>query len=79
MKTLSLKLPEELFAKLTAAAGKRGETRSAVVREAIQLFIKGNKYTSNASCLDLAKDLAGCVKGPPDLSFNKQRMREYGQ
>jgi hypothetical protein len=79
MKTLSLKLPESLFAKLTSAAGKRGESRSVLVREAIETYITGDNHAPEGSCLDLAKDLVGCVNGPVDLSFNKKRMRGYGQ
>ena len=79
MKTLTLKLPESLLAKLTAAARERGENKSSLVREAIEIFIKGYNNAPRGSCLDLAKDLAGCVKGPVDLSFNKKRMRGYGQ
>ncbi len=79
MKTLSLKLPESLLEKLNAAARKRGESRSALLREAIETAIAGEGRIESASCLDLAKDLAGCVRGPEDLSFNKRRMDGYGQ
>ncbi len=79
MKTLSLKLAESLFAKLTSAARQRGESKSALVREAINTFLTGNNQSPKGSCLDLAKDLMGCVKGPLDLSFNKKHMRGYGQ
>ncbi len=79
MKTLSLKLPELLLEKLDSAARKRGETRSTLLREAIETFIAGESYIRDGSCMDLAKDLAGCIKGPEDLSFNKKRMGGYGQ
>ncbi len=79
MKTLSLKLPESLFAKLTVTAEKRGETKSALVREAIDALVTGDKPAPKGSCLDLAKDLAGCVNGPADLSFEKKHMHGYGQ
>ncbi len=79
MKTLSLKLSESLLAKLTSMARERGENRSALLREAIETFITGDNHTPKGSCLDLAKDLVGCVRGPVDLSFNKKHMRGYGQ
>ena len=79
MKTLSLKLPESLLVKLNSAAKERGESRSALVREAIETFMAGDKNVQKSSSLDLAKDLVGCVKGPVDLSFNKKHMRGYGQ
>ena len=79
MKTLSLKLPELLFAKLASAAEKRGESKSALVREAIEAFLSEDSPVPESSCLDLAKDLAGCVNGPVDLSLSKKHMFGYGQ
>ena len=79
MKTLSLKLPESLLEKLDSAARKRGESRSVLLREAIETVIAAGDHIADGSCLDLAKDLAGCIKGPKDLSFNKKRMDDYGQ
>jgi len=79
MKTLSLKLPESLLGKLDSTARRRGESRSALLREAIETVIEGESQIRDGSCLGLAKDLAGCVNGPEDLSFNKRRMDGYGQ
>ncbi len=79
MKTLSLKLPETLFEKLDSTAKKRGESRSHLLREAIKMVISGENHEPDGSCLNMAKDLAGCVKGPEDLSFNKARLDGYGQ
>ena len=79
MKTLSLKLPESLLEKLDSTARKRGESRSALLREAIETVLEGENHISDGSCLDLAKDLAGCVSGPEDLSINKSRMDGYGK
>ena len=79
MKILSIKLPEALHVKLNFAAKERGESRSALVREAIEAFIEDEDHTPRGSCLELAKDLAGVVKGPADLSSNKEHMRGYGQ
>jgi len=79
MKNLSLKLPEALFNKLDSTARERGESKSALLRDVIETVIKGGKKADEASCLDLAKDLAGCVKGAEDLSFNKKRLDGYGQ
>ena len=77
MRILSLKLPDALFAKLTTIAQVRGESRSALVREAIRAMIDGTG--SEGSCLDLARDLVGCMEGPPDLSISEDHMRGYGQ
>jgi Arc/MetJ-type ribon-helix-helix transcriptional regulator len=77
MKTISIRVPDELLAAIQFAAKKRGETRSAVMREALQEFLSKNQNTG--SCLDLARDLAGCVQGPPDLSTNPAHMDHYGK
>ena len=79
MKTLSLKLPEKLIERLNSAAEKRGESRSALIREAIENSMAGEGQIPKGSCLDLAGDLAGCIDGPKDLSYNKKRMKGYGR
>ncbi len=79
MKTLTLKLPESLDSRLTAAARRRGESRSAVVREALEALLGGDDGGRAGSCLDLAADLAGCVAGPGDLSVNPEHLRGYGR
>jgi hypothetical protein len=79
MKTLSLKLPDSLDAKLTMIARQRRKSKSALVRDALELFFAGGDGRRMGSFLAMAKDLAGCVEGPTDLSFNKNHMRGYGQ
>ncbi len=79
MKTISIKLPDDLLAKMQCAARKRGETQSAVLREALKEFLSNEKNQNTGSCLDYARDLAGCVQGPPDLSTNPAHMARYGQ
>lgn len=79
MKTLSLKLPELLLEQITSFARERGESRSSLVRKAIEALINGNHHQHEASCLDMANDLAGSVDGLEDLSFNKKHLRSYGQ
>jgi Arc/MetJ-type ribon-helix-helix transcriptional regulator len=79
MKTISLKLPEDLLAKVQDAAKKRGETMSAVIRESLDEFLAKEKDHILRSCLDHALDLAGRVQGPPDLSTNPAHMDHYGR
>ena len=79
MKTVSLKLAESLDEQLTAVAAKRGASKSALVREALKAFIQTEKSVRPGSCLELAKDLIGCVEGPPDLSFGKKHMKGFGR
>jgi Arc/MetJ-type ribon-helix-helix transcriptional regulator len=79
MKTIALKLPDELLTKIEHAANKRGKTRSAVMREALEDFLADNRNLAGGSCLDLARDLAGCVQAPEDLSTNPTHMDDYGK
>ena len=79
MKTVSVKLPNALDAKLGAIAQQRGRSRSAVIRDALEAFLKRNGPVKVGSALDLAKDLAGCLAGPGDLSFNKKYLKDFGR
>lgn len=79
MKTMSLKLPEALDEKLSQVAQKRGGSKSAVVREALEAYIQNEKSIRPGSCLEMAKDLIGIVEGPPDLSFHKKHMKGFGK
>jgi len=79
MENISVKLPESLIAVLNAAARKRGENRSSLIRTAIETYIAGENKAQKGSCLDLSQDLAGSVKGPPDLSSNRKYLRGYGE
>jgi hypothetical protein len=79
VKTLTLRLSEPLLTRLEATARTRGRTKSALVRDLLEESLSRDKAPSTVSCLDLAADLAGCLQGPGDLSFNKKHMRGYGR
>lgn len=79
MKTISIKLPDDLLVKIQHAAKKRGETSSAFIRESVEESLSKEKNPSTSSCLDYARDLSGCVQGPPDLSTNPAHMDHYGR
>lgn len=78
MRTISLKLPEEIDNRLQARARELGKTKSALAREALLNFLDGNPK-SGVSCLDLVLDLVGAARGPGDLASNKKHMRGYGR
>ena len=78
MKILSLKLPDEIDAKLEARARTRGTTKSELTREALVRLLETDG-ASGASSLDLVRDLVGLAKGPGDLASNKKHMRNYGR
>jgi hypothetical protein len=80
MRTISLKLPDALDAKLRVAARKRKINKSALVREALEVFFAGGNGAEMISCLDLAPQLAGALdSGVGDLSFNKKHLEEFGR
>ncbi len=79
MKTISVKVPEELDLKLTAVAARRRESKSALIRAALDYIVKSSEAITPSSCLDLAKDLIGSVEGPSDLSYNKKHLKGYGR
>lgn len=79
MKTIALKLPDELLAEIQYAAKKRGETKSAVMRDVLEKYFFKKKKQDSRSCLDLARDLAGSLQGPVDLSTNPVHMDRYGK
>lgn len=79
MKTVSLKLPEPLDAKLTALIRKRGMSKSALIREALEDYLSREGEPGPGSFLEMARDLCGCVAGPIDLSTNQDHLDGYGQ
>ena len=79
MKTLSVKVPEELDLKLTAVAARRRESKSALIRAALDQIVESRDKITPNSCFDLAKDLIGSVDGPADLSYNKKHLKGYGR
>jgi metal-responsive CopG/Arc/MetJ family transcriptional regulator len=79
MKTLSVKVSDDLNLKLAAVAAKRKENKSNLIREAIETIVNANEAVTPNSCLDLAKDLMGSVEGPSDLSYNNKYLKGYGQ
>lgn len=82
MKTISLKIPAALAARLERAAKQRHASKSSLVRAALDQFLDGAPMPTPKgplSVLDLAGDLIGCVEGPGDLSTNPKYMEGYGR
>ena len=75
VRTVTLKLPEDLDQALTELAGLLDTSRSAVIREAIVAFMRDRGATVGA----LARDLAGSLDGPGDLSTSAEHMAGYGE
>jgi Arc/MetJ-type ribon-helix-helix transcriptional regulator len=77
MVTLTVKLPEALAAKLDALVRRRGQSRSDIVREAIERAV--GEGPGNESVYDLLQDLKGVGEGPKDLASNPKHMRGFGR
>ncbi len=80
MRTISLKIPDELLADLERAAKARRVTKSVLVRESLETALRPRPRRGAASCFDLAGDLAGSVKGlPRDLAHNPKYLDGFGE
>jgi len=79
MRTISLKLPDGLHAKLDQVARSRKQTKSEIVRDALEQMLNGARAARPVSALELAGDLVGCCEGPGDLSTNPKYMEGFGK
>lgn len=80
MQTISLKLPERLLHRLEEESKARGTTKSSLVRECLERSLDACPAGGKATCHDLARDLAGSLKGlPRDLATNPKHMEGFGQ
>lgn len=78
MKTLTLKIPEQLDRKLAAAAKAQNRSKSELIRGALDAYLRQPEVAARGSALDLAGDLIGSFEGPGDLNTNKRYMDDYG-
>lgn len=80
MSTISLKLPDKLLALLEKESRARRTTKSSLIREALEQTLVRRSSAAKASCYDLARDLAGSLKGlPRDLATNPKHMEGFGR
>ncbi len=80
MRAISVKLPDDLLAQLGREAKARRVTKSRLVRESLEKGLREQPPAGAVSCYDLARDLAGAVKGlPNDLADNPKYMEGFGR
>jgi Arc/MetJ-type ribon-helix-helix transcriptional regulator len=80
MRTISLRLPDDLLANLDNEVRKRRVTKSALVRESLEKALHQTPASRAVSCYDLARDLAGSIKGlPKDLANDPKYMQGFGE
>jgi len=78
MRTISLKLPDDLSTQLEAKS--RRTTKSSLVRESLAKTFSKESAAGAPSCYDVAHDLAGSVCGlPEDLAVNPEYMEGFGR
>ena len=80
VRTISLKLPDDILVELDNEAKARRVTKSWLVRESLEKALRKPSPAAAVSCYDLARDLAGTVKGlPEDLADNSEYMQGFGR
>jgi hypothetical protein len=80
MRTISLKLPDDLLVQLDAEAKARLMTKSSLVRASPEKALRKPSLARAVPCYDLARDLAVTVKGlPEDLADNPEHMEGFGR
>lgn len=77
---LTIRVPQALSADLRSRSRASGTSESAIVREALESYLK--KSRSERSAYELAQE-AGIVgvarKAPKDLSTNRRRFKGFGE
>jgi hypothetical protein len=79
MKTISLKLPTPLHVRLARAAKQKRQSKSELVRAALEQYLNGESAARPKSAYELLKPWIGCVSGPGDLSTNPKYMEDFGK
>jgi hypothetical protein len=75
MRTLTVKLPDPLFAEIESAARARKVAKSEIVRERLE-----RAQTVKTSLWSRMEDLVIQTDNlPPDLSSNKEHLKNYGK
>jgi len=80
MQMVSLRLPDDLLSQLESEAKARRVTKSRLVRESLEKAFRRRSAGGAVSCYDLARDLAGGLKGlPRDLAENPKYLEGFGR
>jgi hypothetical protein len=79
MRTVSLKLPASLSVRLERTAKKRGQSKSEILRAALEQYLNGEHGIPPGSALEAVAPWVGCVEGPGDLSTNPKYMEGFGK
>ena len=78
MTTITCKIPDEVRARLEAAARQRRVPKSQIVREAIVASLKRKK--PSVSAFDLIKHACGIITGgPKDYASHRRHLKGFGE
>ena len=79
MTTISLKVPDELIARMDAMARAKRTSRSALLREALEEKLKAASRKSPPSLYEQSADLCGKgSSGLGDLASNPKHLEGFG-
>jgi predicted DNA-binding protein len=79
MKTLVVRIPDEMEMELEGLASRHGRTKSAVVRQILSRGVH-RRRTGDLSAFDLMRDQIGIVEtGVGDLASNRKHMEGFGR
>ena len=78
MTTMTIKIPEQMSARLRGQAAILGMNSSEFVRQAIEKLLSAAPRAETGTCLSLASDLVGCLEGSRDLATNPDHMKGFG-
>ena len=81
MNTLTVKIPIELTEAVDLLAARTHQSRSELIRQALQHYVQAHQaQPATASLLYAMPDLVGCFAGgPADLSTNPAHLSGFGQ
>lgn len=80
MATVTAKLPDLLANRLAVLVERRGITKSAVIREALERLLAAETGDDSASFAALARDLIiDDAEAPTDLATNPEHMAGFGE
>jgi hypothetical protein len=79
MKTVSLKLSDDLARELERSARRLKRGKSEIIRAALSEYLRSQNGSATASFYDLASDLIGKFEGPADLATNPKYMEGFGR
>ena len=78
MKTLVIRIPDELETQLEVLASRRGETKSAIARDVLSKGVR--RRSDDLSVFDLMRDQIGIIEtGVGDLASNPNHLEGFGR